>query len=135
MRCFDCLLIGIACLLMGTLPAAAATFVVDSTVDTVDTNPGDGVCATAAGACMLTIMGILAQRHAINLRGATVSVGKEMITQPERRIGKLCITIRVPAHLPEAQQKMLERGAMTCPVHKSLHPDIELPVKFEWATE
>ena len=34
-------------------PAAAVAFGVDSTVDAVDANPGDGACAAASGACTL----------------------------------------------------------------------------------
>lgn len=35
------------------LPAGAATFVVNSTADSVDANPGDGVCADSGGNCTL----------------------------------------------------------------------------------
>src|SRR5215469_5824866 len=51
--------------------------------------------ATALGTCMLTVMGIVAQRHDISLQGATVSVVKDMATAPARRIGRLTVDIRV----------------------------------------
>ena len=35
------------------VPAQAAVFTVDSTVDSVDSNPGDGICADGTGACTL----------------------------------------------------------------------------------
>lgn len=88
--------------------------------------------ATALGSCMLTIMGIIAQRHELSITGTKVTVTKEMTPTLPRRIAKLGVTISVPAMLSEDDRKRLENGAMTCPVHKSLHPDIEVPVKFVW---
>src|ERR1700693_677844 len=64
--------------------------------------------ATALGTCMLTIMGILADRDGIDLSGTTVKVGKEMVTSPERRIGRLSVDIHVPAALGEEDQKRLK---------------------------
>lgn len=84
--------------------------------------------ATALGTCMLTIMGIVARRHDLDLEGTTVTVTKEMVNEPVRRIGRLPVTIRLPEHVTDEQRKLLERAALTCPVHKSLHPDIEIPV-------
>lgn len=89
--------------------------------------------ATALGACMLTIMGIVAQRHGIDLRGASARVEKHMVADPQRRIGRLPVVIRVPARLSAEQQKLLERAALTCPVHHSLDPRIDKSVRFEWA--
>jgi len=86
--------------------------------------------ATALGTCMLTIMGIVARRHDWDLRGATVEVEKGMVATPVRRIGSLGVVIRVPAELDPKAQAALENAAYTCPVHKSLHPDIQIPVRF-----
>ena len=88
--------------------------------------------ATALGTCMLTVMGIVAQRHNISLEGAKASVVKEMATSPVRRVGRLTVEIHVPGQLNDEQRKLLEHAAHTCPVHKSLHPDIEIPVTFRW---
>ena len=38
--------------------------------------------ATALGTCMLTTMGIVAQRHQIDLSGSCAVVVKEMVTAP-----------------------------------------------------
>jgi len=88
---------------------------------------------TALGSCMLTLMGIMAQRLELDLNGTTVRVIKEMVTAPVRRIGKLDVEFDIPAQIAAEQRQKLENAAMTCPVHKSLHPDVEVNVKFNWA--
>jgi putative redox protein len=88
--------------------------------------------ATALGTCMLTIMGIVARRHGWDLSEATVEVEKGMVATPVRRIGSLAVVIRVPADLDEAAQKALALAAHTCPVHRSLHPDVQIPVEFRF---
>ena len=81
---------------------------------------------------MLTIMGIFAQRHSIDLNGTAVSVQKEMTNVPVRRIARLTTEIRVPLPSNHPHREALERAALTCPVHQSLHPDVEKPVRFVW---
>ena len=89
--------------------------------------------ATALGSCMLTLMGIYAKRHEIDLTGTTVTVLKEMTQVPVRRIARLTTEIRVPVPNDHPHCSALERAALTCPVHQSLHPDVEKPVTFVWA--
>jgi putative redox protein len=88
--------------------------------------------ATALATCILTTMGIVAQRSNIDMTGATARVTKEMVTSPIRRIGRLAVTVRMPKKLSDEDQKRLENAAHTCPVHKSLHPDVEAPISFSW---
>lgn len=88
--------------------------------------------ATALGSCMLTIMGIVARTHSIDITGTTASVEKEMSTSAPRRIARLAVKIHVPHAVSEENRKRLENGVHTCPVHKSLHPDMEIPVEFVW---
>lgn len=88
--------------------------------------------ATALGSCMATIMGIVADRHGINLQGMTIEVTKVMSTQAPRRIAKLETVIKVPLPSDHPQRVLLENAALTCPVHQSLHPEIEKPVDFRW---
>ncbi len=89
--------------------------------------------ATALGTCMLTIMGIAARNMKIDLLGTKVTVHKEMVAKPTRRIGKLAVIIDVPLVLDEASKQKLIDAAMTCPVHESLHPDVQMPIDFRWA--
>lgn len=86
--------------------------------------------ATALGTCMLTVMGIVARRHGWKLEGAKARVEKHMVATPIRRIGRLPVRIEMPAGLPKDARVVLERTAHTCPVHQSLHPEIEKPVTF-----
>ena len=86
--------------------------------------------ATALGTCMLTIMGMAARTLDIDISGATAAVGKEMTATPPRRIERLTVRIHVPRSLSAADKEKLERAAHTCPVHKSLHPDVEIPIEF-----
>lgn len=95
-------------------------------------SPTDLVGA-ALGACMLTIMGKVAERNAIDLRGTTVHVVKEMASDPVRRIKRLGVVITLPAGLrlsPENRAK-LENAAQTCPVKQSLHPGIIVDIEFK----
>ena len=107
------------------------------TVPPVD-NQGDGssfsptdLVATALAACMVTLISIVGERDGIDLAGLSVHVEKHMAGSP-RRIGKLPSRIRMPAGLNPAQRKKLENAALTCPVHMSLHPEIEREVVFEY---
>ena len=92
-------------------------------------SPTDLVAA-ALGSCMLTIMGIAAARHNIDLKGTTVNVSKEMITGPIRRIGSIGVIFHMAPGIPQDKRALLEDAANTCPVHKSLHPDVPIPVQF-----
>lgn len=87
--------------------------------------------ATGFGACMLTIMGIVAERHGWTLTGARVHVVKKMAADP-RRIAELEVVIRVPGAHDEHARTALERAALTCPVHATLAGQVALPVRFEW---
>jgi putative redox protein len=92
-------------------------------------SPTDLVAA-ALGSCMLTVMGIAAVKHSIDLKGTRVDVSKEMITNPVRRIGSISVTLHMPASIPQDKRAVLEAAANSCPVHKSLHPDVQTPIQF-----
>jgi len=88
--------------------------------------------ATSLGTCMLTTMGIVARTLNVDLTGATATVEKEMSGTPPRRINRLTVAIRVPRTTSPENQQRLENAAHTCPVKRSLHPDIETPIEFVW---
>jgi len=82
---------------------------------------------------MLTVMGIMSRTLQIDIAGATATVEKEMTATAPRMIKSLAVKVHIPhAITPDNQQKLI-RAAHTCPVHKSLHPDIHTPIDFTWA--
>jgi putative redox protein len=89
--------------------------------------------ATSLGSCMLTIMGIKARDMEVDLDGTQVSI-KKIMKQDPRRVGGIEVDFDFPGTLQvdEKQRAILERAALTCPVAKSIHPDIELDVHFGW---
>lgn len=89
--------------------------------------------ATALGTCIVTTMGIFAQRHGIELRGTKITVQKEMTSVPPRRIARLACELSLPLPASHPHREALERAAHTCPVHQSLHPEVEKPIRFLWA--
>lgn len=89
--------------------------------------------ASALGSCMLTIMGIFSMRNGISLAGATVTVTKEMAQEPARKIKRLGVKFEMPKGIESKYREALERAALTCPVHKSIAADIEVPVEFHYS--
>jgi putative redox protein len=88
--------------------------------------------ATALGTCILTTMGIVAQRHGVDLNGATARTNKIMSTTGLRRIARLEVQVHIPRSADESARQRLEQAALHCPVHQSLHPDMQIDVKFVW---
>jgi len=91
--------------------------------------------ATALASCMITTMGIKAQSmDNIVLDGTKADVTKVMYSDP-RRIGKIVVHIQFPEslkHLSDKEKTILENTARTCPVERTLHPDVELDLQFNW---
>lgn len=91
--------------------------------------------ATALASCMITTMGIKAQSmENIRLDGTKADVTKVMYSDP-RRIGKIIVHIQFPESLKQLSDKekaILENTARTCPVERTLHPDVELDLQFSW---
>ena len=90
------------------------------------------LAASSLGLCMMTIMGIYAEKNGIDLGRTTARVLKEMTAEPPRRIAKLTVEIAVPLSADHPRREAIERAAMSCPVFLSLHPEIEKDVHFSW---
>ncbi len=86
--------------------------------------------ATALLSCTMTIMGIIADREGIDLKGMTGTVTKGMEAEPTRRIASLPIEITIPVALSDTQKQKLENAARTCPVAESIRSGIEAPITF-----
>ncbi len=119
-----------------------ATHELSGTVLTTDAprdNHGKGesfsptdLVATALGSCILSVMGIKARLLKVDISGATATVDKEMANAPARRIKRITVKVRVPHQLNSEHRQALEEAAYTCPVHKSMHPDVEMPIEIAW---
>ena len=112
--------------------ASGEKIITDAPVD----NNGKGeafsptdLVAAALGSCMITIMAISANKYDIDVTGTNASVKKIMGSDP-RRISKISIDINMNKNIEEKDRKRLERAALACPVHKSLHPDLEKKIRF-----
>ena len=108
------------------------TIITDAPID----NQGKGeafsptdLVATALGSCMITIMGIVAEREGITLDGTIAEVEKVMTTSP-RRIGEVKIKVKFIQKLNRDQRDKLERAAKTCPVSGSLSKDLKETAEF-----
>ncbi len=88
--------------------------------------------STSLGACMLTIMGIVAQRHNINIEGTTVDITKIMESNP-RRVSEIIVEFTMPKNNYTVKEKeLLENAARTCPVAKSLSSELKQTVFFNY---
>ena len=94
-------------------------------------SPTDLVGA-ALGTCIETVVGILARRKGWNVDGMKVEVVKDMSQTGPRRIASLRSDVWMPLSLAPADREAVERAAHTCPVHHSLHPDIDAAITFLW---
>ena len=116
--------------------ASGTTIYTDAPVD----NQGKGemfsptdLVATALANCALTIMGIAARTHQINIEGSTCEVLKTMGTDP-RRIVKIDVTFHMKGQeFDDKQRAILSNAAKTCPVFYSLHEDMEKNIVINWA--
>lgn len=88
--------------------------------------------AAALGTCMETIMGITAARKEVSLEGLRIIVQKNMSEDLPRRIASLAVDIYMPISEDHPEKKLLQSAALSCPVHHSLHPDIEIPIRWFW---
>jgi putative redox protein len=114
-----------------------ATLVTDAPTD----NGGKGdafsptdLVGTGLGTCVLTVMGLVAQRNKLDIAGARVRVTKEMAAAPLRRIARLNVVITMPKgrDYTADDRRKLESATGTCPVKQSLHPDVQVNLSFVW---
>ena len=95
-------------------------------------SPTDTVCVALA-TCIVTSMALKANDMEINLADTTIAVTKHMLSDP-RRIGKIDVILNFPSslQLEEKDRIILQRVGDNCPVVKSLHPDLEVNVEYNW---
>lgn len=118
---------------------STSSFETDAPVD----NNGKGerfsptdLLATSLATCMITVMGIKARTMGFDLNGVKVDVEKLMKADP-RRVSGINLTISIPENLIDIDEKtkqILRYAGDTCPVMKSIHPDIEVAVDWGFWT-
>lgn len=88
--------------------------------------------ATALASCMLTIMGIRANKMELDITGAKADILKIMDSNP-RRIAEVVVDVTMPSgSFSDKDKEILEKAAKTCPVALSLHSDTIQTVNFHW---
>lgn len=103
-------------------------------------NGGDGstfsptdLCAASFASCVATTIGLYAKRSGIPLEGIDFSVEKEMTPKPPRRIAKLVALFRMRSTCSDEEFRRLISAGKTCPVRRSLHPDVAIDESYRRA--
>jgi putative redox protein len=115
---------------------SGSTFLTDAPLD----NEGKGeffsptdLLAAASASCIATIMGIVARKHSIAIEGMKITALKEMTNVPFRRVAKLRLEVVYPNKLNENEFQLLANVVRTCPVTRSLSPDVEFEIEYKYA--
>lgn len=96
-------------------------------------SPTDMVAA-ALGSCMLTIMDMAARRLGLDITGTRLEITKVMASEP-RRIAEIKIDFHLPGDYSDKEKAILTRAADTCPVSKSLHPDLRQTITYHYGSK
>jgi putative redox protein len=109
------------------------------TTDAPTDNNGKGeafsptdLVSSALSSCMMTIMGMLAEREGIDLTGMRSEVIKVMSANP-RKIAEIKINFSHPNLVAtEVQKQKLKNAARTCPVALSLSENLIQTISFDF---
>jgi len=90
------------------------------------------MASTSLACCMLTIIGINANEYGYSIDGTTAEITKIMESNP-RRIGEIVVEFTFPKNnYSDKEKKLIEASAKTCPVAKSLHPELKQTIVFNY---
>lgn len=116
-----------------THKASKSKIITDAPID----NHGKGeafsptdLLSTALAQCMITIMGIEANKLGVDLTGTRIEVTKKMTISP-RKVAKVEVVFYLPQTALSAKSE-LEHAALNCPVALSLSPDVKQHVVFNY---
>jgi len=88
--------------------------------------------ATSLGACMISILGIIAKHNNINIDGLNAKVKKIMKSDP-RKVEEIIVELNFPPNNYSEKEKVIfERSVNSCPVLLSLHEDVIKTVKINY---
>jgi putative redox protein len=88
--------------------------------------------AASLGTCVLTLMGIMARKLKVDLTGLRATVEKEMANAPSRMVKRIVIHVYCPQKLESEIRSKIEQVGIECPVHHSLHPNVQQEIVFHW---
>jgi uncharacterized OsmC-like protein len=95
-------------------------------------SPTDTVAAALAS-CMMTIMGIVAERDQLDMTGLTASITKIMTATLPRKIAEIQVDFSwEDCQATDAERSKLKKAALTCPVALSLHPELKQTIHFDF---
>ena len=81
---------------------------------------------TALATCMVTTIGIAVEHEGIRMDGTTIHAEKHMSNDAPRRIARIVIRIDAAKGIPAGARSRIEHLARTCPVMRSINPDIQV---------
>lgn len=90
--------------------------------------------ASGLASCILTTIAMWGERNGLDLTGASASVEKHMSVPPAaRRIARLPVVVNIPAGaVPTDMRERMEKVGHACPVHASLHPEVDAPIEYRY---
>lgn len=95
-------------------------------------SPTDLVAAGLAS-CILTTIAMFCERSGIDIKSARASVEKHMSQPPaQRRIARLPVIVELPSTIPQEMRERIEKVGHACPVHASLHPEVDAPITYKY---
>lgn len=116
--------------------ASGATMLTDAATEIQGKGEGFSpvdALAASLGACAVTTMGFYAQNHGLDITGTTVEISLSMSEGSPRRVAAVELIFTMPdREYSDKDKKSLERAAKYCPVHNSLHPDLDQRLSFNW---
>lgn len=90
--------------------------------------------AVSIGSCIMTIMGITAKKHDLDISGLQLTATKEM-TEAPRRVKKVTLQFTFPKRLSDDNLALLTAAVTQCPVSRSLSPEVQIEASFRFADE
>ena len=95
-------------------------------------SPTDLVASSLAS-CMISIIAIAKRTHKLQIDQMNAKATKIMSDSFPRKISSIKLNLNIIGKLDEKSKTIIERSAHTCPVHNSLHPDIEVKLTFTYS--
>ena len=86
----------------------------------------------ALATCIATTIGIAGQTKGWKVEGMRLKVDKEMSATPPRRVSRLTVELWMPMAMPPHDRAQVEAIAHACPIHASLHPDVDVSCAVHW---